>query len=261
MAKRIHPDFYKYAVGILRHGYINSETGKRMGKFADGFDAKDGYDLRRVDEWTPAQKAAVTRLYRHVNHLAARPFKIYKTKNKKRLRSVQEFSQHEYYPKKLKVAFVPVGDPSDKIKIKVRGDVVSMKEKNVLISKIPLDSKELLRDPKATIEMAIANRPEKSFAIQAGKYEIQGTHSRSQIADEVLKLMNKYSADRFDKNNSSSHYFGNWMGGLVAYKFDKLRDKEELDRAKSAFREGMRLPRRRHRTKAKKVWGYTYDGK
>ena len=111
--------FYKHAINVLRHGYVDTETNKRMGKFADGFDPSDGYDMRKINDWTPAQKAKITRMFKTVDKLTSRPFQVYKSKNKARLKKVQQAAQHDEFPKQLKVAFVPTSGRAERVKVRV----------------------------------------------------------------------------------------------------------------------------------------------
>ena len=98
---------------------VFSEAVKTLRKFADGFGAADGYDIRQgYQGLSPYQKRKLRQYISVVEEQTARPFKVVRPRNKKRLRALQDFSQQEKNLKGLKVAFVPVSDPSESLEVR-----------------------------------------------------------------------------------------------------------------------------------------------
>jgi len=243
--------FYKHAINVLRHGYIDPQTKKRQGKFASGFDPSDGYDLRKIHSWTPAQKAKITRLFKIVDKLTARPFQIYRTSNKKNLRRVQEAAQHGIYPKELKVAFVPSNSLKKKVKIRITKRGVKFKQGHVTRRVIDFATfgytpDDVAIDPVGVVNDIVARVPASTYKIQAGE-NVEVGRGKSirmlgnnwpadRVADVVSRMVNYYSSDTYDASDRGSSYFGNWLFGLVAYNFDKERDFMDYDAAYSRAR-------------------------
>lgn len=231
--------FYKHALKVLRHGYIDPETNKRMGKFADGFEASDGFDLRKFNSWSPAQKGKITRLFKTIDKLTSRPFQVYRTTNKKNLRKVQQAAQHDEFPKNLKVAFVPSSSQKEKVKIRItRKGNVKFKQGSVSRDVIDFSSygytpEDLALDPGGVVEDVAKQVPANRYKIQGGEHEVNQGRSigrmgssfpLEKLKEAVRKMVNYYSAERFDADNKNSSYFGNWLFGVVGYNFDEYSD-------------------------------------
>lgn len=243
--------FYKHAINVLRHGYIDPQTKKRQGKFAEGFDPADGYDLRKIHQWTPAQKAKITRMFNIVDRLTNRPFQIYRARNKKNLKRVQQAAQHGTFPKNLKVAFVPTNSQKKKVKIRITKKAVKFKQGRVSRDVINFESfgytpDDLALDPVGVVQDVVSRVPADTYKIQAGE-NVEVNRGKSirrmgnnwpagRIADAVSRMVNYYSSDVYDPDDKNSSYFGNWLFGLVAYQFDKKRDFMDYDAAYSRAR-------------------------
>jgi hypothetical protein len=230
--------FYKHAINIIRHGFFDSDLEKKSGKLADGFNAKDGFDLRYIKDWSPAQKAKVTKMFAAIDELTSRPFKVVKPRRKDHLERLQKTSQHERKIKGLKVAFVPVADPSDKIKITYTKTAVKIKERNVGKWNIELDKKKLLIDPETEINKKIAANSARVYNVMAGKFFIpKPLFSAAEVTAEVIKRQEKYNADDYDENDPNSSYWGNWLGGLIAYDYENRLDGIDFRTARTRFKE------------------------
>lgn len=232
MAKR--PDsFYRDAVKDLRRGIIiDRETGQRSGKLATGFEARDGYNLREIDDWTPAEKSRVTKLWNLVDDLTAKPFQIVRKRKPENIRAVQEFAQHETYPPELKVAIIKVAYPEEKADVYVDPDTleVSVTERGVTrrshdFTKM-VDMDELEDDPREAIKSVVAATPESQmYGIQAGKYEVNRTFTERGVTTAIINLMNEYSEENgYDPDDKNSSHWSNWLGGVVAYEYDTVTE-------------------------------------
>src|SRR5690606_10235489 len=131
------------------------------------------------------------------------------------LRAAQEFAQHERFLPGINVAFIPVANPDEKVKISIsKGGQVVLRSKHVTTRSLRLSARKLVDDPEKHVNAVIRREPDaKRFTIQAGKYEIPRSFSRKQIASGVARYVARY--DNEDANN----YFGNWMHGLSAHQF------------------------------------------
>lgn len=251
---------YIEAVKALRHGLEDPITGKSTGKLATGFEARDGYDLRKFDDWTPAQKAKVTKLYNLADHLASRPFYIYRGRKPENIRLMQEVAQHEQFPKELKVAFLPSpARVKPKIRITKKREVIikqgRITRRAVTLKDAGLTPEDFALDPKASTKQAIDYLERgKRYQIKAGKYLIPNTYDAKYLPVAVAKLVQRYGTDNYDSTDPSSSYFGNWLTGFEVYDFETRRDFER-------FRERQALSRaimKEEREKARRAWRRKY---
>lgn len=182
------------------------------------------YDLRKP--LSSAAKAKINRYYAQIERLTVRPHQVYRAKKSDNLRAVQRFAQHDRRYKEIKVAFVPTdGKNKARVSVNRKGEVRS-KIGYVRMFEIPFDMERLVTEGREYIKEAIDNGPEvKRYVIQAGAFEVPSTSLRKDIVDDVAKYMSKYGADRYDADNPSSHYFGNWLFGVNGYTF---RAQDEL---------------------------------
>lgn len=259
--------FYKQAIQVLRHGYTDPETNRRQGKFADGFDVADGYDLRKINDWSPAQKAKVTRMFKVVDKLTSRPYQVYKSRDPRRLKQVQKAAQHDEFPRGLKVAFVPTSAQAERVKVKVsKTGKVKFKQGSIAREIIDFENygyspEQLAIDPVGVIRDVTTRAPANRYKIQAGEHEVnQGSSIRgmgsSWTADKlpiaISKMINQYSADRFDPEDKNSSYYGNWLFGVVAYNFDEYTNYQNYQAAYNRARQVSKDRRAALRAQAKR---------
>lgn len=211
----------------LRTPLETVEAIRLVRRFAKGFRAKDGFDIRSIKAFgrkaiTPYKRKKLQRYFDVVNFNQAEPHIIKRPRNKKRLRSLQEFSQHEDYPKDLNVAFVPIAVEADSAKIIWKNNKVKkVIQEGYARYTIDFNKKQFVSNPAKEIDRALATTDSKYFFTQAGKHVIyQKGGSAKDIKKEVLALMNKYGDDRFDSKDTNSHYYGNWLNGIIGFNFD-----------------------------------------
>ena len=171
-------------------------------------------DLRKSP--SPAQKAAISKAFNEYTELTSRPYKVYRTKNKDRLKKAQTFARHEKGGPKFDVAFIPVADP--KAKVIFKKDRMKVKTGRVTEEYLFFDLQKLADNPEREIEKTLAQNPDaKAFVVMAGKYLWNGAIQRKFVEENVMKLMARYSPGG-DKYNENNHY-QNWLFGLVASEF------------------------------------------
>jgi len=223
------------AASEIKTNGIHAKRFQEIRKFVD-FD----FDLSK--ELSPYDKRKIKTYSDEVKALTARPNQIVKPRSQKRLRQVQKFAQHENKLKGLKVAFVPTNG-KDKVKVKYQknGKVIFSTEFIDSVY-VELNPKKLTEDSITYVNTQIKKQAPKAkkFTIATAEYEIAGSHSVATIADEVSKLMTKYSV-------GGSGYKGyndaqKWLGGVIGHTFKNQAEYREYDKAKNAAKkEGKRL--------------------
>jgi len=247
--RRIRRDanFYRQAVKMLR-------------PYSSNFNSAHGYVLNKIDEWTPTQKSLVTRYYKQVRALTARPVEVLHFRDEKRLRAAQKASQHDNGFPLLKVAFIPkTTDKPVQVRFtkKMQMEVEGPNYERIYI---PLDSKQLARRTEETIQKAINSAPKSSqwFTIQTGMYELPGAVDAHMLRRRILDLMSKYdgksklprsSGNRGD--NPKYHKWSKWLNGIIVYSFKGKADFAALGRDIRAAKKRIKAERRSHRRKLK----------
>lgn len=187
---------------------LHSERLKQIRPYVN-FD----YDLRKP--LTAAAKRKIKLYHDEVEALTARPYQVYRPRRRDHLAQVQDFSQHEKKLPGLKVAFVPT-DGSHKLNIRfTKEGVVADSSEGIHQARIKLDTAALLKDPIKHVNDRIRGRKEKTFTVQAGRYEIPHSYNRERIAIGVARYVSTYS------NPEANNYFGRWLHGVIAYSFSK----------------------------------------
>lgn len=202
---------YSFALKQLRRlEYVDEQGEIRSLKPAKGFEAKDGYDLRKINEWTPAQKRKITRYYKELDDLTSRPFHPFAPRSKSHLKISQKYSQHRSGFPKFKVAFIPTdGSVTPKVKFTKKGEMRVI-QKGVEKQAFFLSLNTLLTDPKGAMDSITQATGFDTFTIMAGTHEIFSLLGDSAtIADEIAKKQKKYDNHR------------EWLHGVIGYKFKK----------------------------------------
>lgn len=274
-AKELREKFYRDALV----GRAPGPRGKLPGEFpglrayAKGFTAAEGFDLHRIAEWTPAQKAKVTRYFKEVHELTARPFQVVRLRNKAHLQMAQTVAKHAQGFPQIKVAFVPVASDQP-VRVRFTKDSMVVEAKYWDKRELLFDQERLALEGGDEVDRLTKSAPKNTvFTIQAGKYEIPNTGDARTIRKRVVALMNKYdgkkplpktSGNRGDK--PEKHHWSIWLAGLTAYNFknrgNPQRLLKDMERAKTALRAQRAAIQRRGRNRKNKDGmddGYEYD--
>jgi len=240
---------------------INKEYSKKLKAIRSFVDFD--YDLRKPLH--PNSKAKINKYFEAINAIEARPNKVYRSKNKKRVKDVQEFGRNgfEKLPG-IKVAFYestaanPIKLRFDKKGIHAHGEFFDIRY-------VPFHLQKLLDNPEKEIDRALnsdGSKGAKFFRVavgDGGQYSIASPASRDQVQNVVGDLMKKYvknDSDGKPKNN----YWGNWLHGLLPMtarnqtevltfmkKEGKIRDAHKLKRRKAKRNEKVQRMRQRNR--------------
>ena len=232
---------------------------RKIRPFVTGFGAKEGYNLRNVGEWTRGQKAQVTKYYKALSQLAARPFHVYTSRDKDKVAQARRITDQDPSLKKIKGALVPVSTFGEKPHISVT-DRGTMEATTDRMQKLWFDwdfygitPEEIAIDPEGATQAVIDQQPPGVlYGIQTGQYEfgkgVPLLFPEQRIASEVAKLVSKYSADNgYDPDDSNSSWFGNWLFGLTGYRFPSVKDRTAWVRSTRAYAERRREERRKKR--------------
>ena len=268
--------FYRAAIqGVFstdKNGrrYRSPDTHGGLRSYASGFAAADGYDLRDIDSWTPAQKAKVTKYWNALNDLTARSNYVFRGRNKEHLRIAQEVAQHPPKMPAFKVAFIPFtppkGEPGFVPELKFTKGTVIVKSQHHTRRYIPFDKEALVENPDAEIKRAISEAGNaKIFTIQAGMYEISTASDKGMIGEHVKRLMAKYdgvttlTGDK-KKDDPAAHDHRRWLNGIIGYKFapgggadNVARLQRDMEKAKRELSIKRRNARARMKREGEKV--------
>jgi len=203
----------------------------RTGNIASGFGAADGYDLRDIENWTPQQKAKLTRTFNIVKSLSERPYQVYRPRKRENLELVQEAAHVIPTPPEINIAFVPVAHPGERADIEIikreqikkrRGkEVIEQKPMVVIhdrdVAKIPVkwsdvnvSKKEFQKDPvKATQKLIdeMAKLGINTFTPMAGVHEFPRSFNAQGLLEEIRNIMAQYSKERWSAFLLGIHAF------------------------------------------------------
>lgn len=233
---------------------------------ASGFDAKHGYRLADFDEWTPAQKAKITKYHNELQRMTAQPWTIHHERSSTKREKMNEVLGYDT-GYKFKVVILPYVKKVDKRGREVKPKVSLTKQGAVRVGNkwynkvsVQLNQVALARNSKAEVARVLEAVPDaQRFTILTNPHnEMPGLYDRSLIADRVRQLMLKYDGikplPRGSGNAGDSpkhHKWTLWMHGLVGYEFPNLRGKTiagavtDFDAAKRELQRRRRAERKR----------------
>jgi hypothetical protein len=229
---------------------------RRTGKIANGFTAKDGYDLRDPDSWTPQQKAKLTRVYNQIKQLTDRPYYVYRGRKAENIARVQEATNPYAYPKEVKIAFVPVARPGEKPTIRfTKTKVLSIRDKPQTIETVEIIergvstkpiywadvgvSAEMLRnDPLAAVKKMHAAISAREYSLMAGARQQPESYGPIALANLIVKIQDNYP-ERWPQ----------FLLGVQAYKFPKRTDISGYRKSRTKAQDAQRKARERDRKK------------
>lgn len=249
------------------------------------FSVAKGFSVSKVP--TRAQMKKVRKQAEEIIALKSRPHIEYKTRSKRRLAEAQKFAGHAD-ESILTRAFVPTQTPEQKAElIFEHGKAPYLKdtESGAIMRFVPLPDIIEYTDDEGNvqeesiytvtgeyddegepiyevIQKGLVDYVEEQIRIHApdAKYVLirngnnqiwaQGGDRKS-IAGQMAFLMRRYGIDKFTDDDPESHYFGNWMTGLMTYStvgsFNAFIDDRQEEFAKHGAR------KHRARTKGRKT--------
>lgn len=234
MARKYQWSAAKYRAALLG----NREDGiKGLRSLARGFDAKDGYDINKIDKWTAAQRRKVRETVHRVHELEGQLKMVVRPQKESELRRLQKGFHGSVPSKQFKVAFVPYHDPrivqpgakqpQPKIRMLKEGVSVQTRGYNRVI--IPFDPVKLATNTRREVARAAAQMPKaKIFFVQTGNNQTLHGMSLGIVTSQILKWMEQYdgikalpSSSGNKGDNPEHHHWEKWLTGLIGYELHK----------------------------------------
>lgn len=231
------------------------QRARRMrGLFGDTFKAKDGYDLRKIKSWSPAQKSKVTKYFRV---MAPRITGDFVVKRYRRQDSIDAAVVASLQEQRLKgqtaVAFSV--DSGDKLSVKIKRSTKTVRKsrvnkktgeitfttKRIRITtanvvknglgrtKLAFDKQAFLEDPDAEIDRVLAESGANVFRVLVGGQEQNKALTRNMVKDEIFALIRDYSPRNIQRDQDQRP-FDEWLNGLVAYDGTQKRTLSGVER-------------------------------
>jgi hypothetical protein len=186
--------------------------------FGDMFKAKSGFDLRKPGKWTPAQKAKVTKYWRVIAPQVARTHEARYYRVPENLEAAVMYTQQERLLPGQKAALF-AKTPDEKIEVKVRGGRINVRRNSVEVGKVYFDPDLLIADPIEAARQAMDQlKGAKLYKLMFGPHESRGTFKTPEaVVNAMAFFIGRYGDDEFDADDPFSHYYGNWLGGVIGY--------------------------------------------
>jgi hypothetical protein len=205
------------------------ERAKRMrGFFGDMFKAKDGYDLRKVDSWTPQQKAKVTRYFRVIAPRITGDFIVKRYRKPENITAAIQASLQERVLEGQTAAAFNV-DPGEKLEIKIREGRASVKQGGIDRVRLPFNKAAFLEDADAEIDRVLAATDANVFRVITGGQQQNKTLTREDVKGEIFALIMNYRPEAI-REEHGQRPFDEWLNGLMAYPGTKKKTFTAIDR-------------------------------
>jgi len=231
---------------------INKEYSKKL-KAIRGYVDFD-YDLRK--RLHPNSKRKINKYFEAINTIQARPNKVYRSKNKKRVKEVQSFGRNGFdgLPG-IKVAFYesPAANP---VKIKFDKKGLHAKGKYFDIRYVPFDLQNLLDNPNGEVNRALndsGTKGAKYFRLSVGEngqFNIASPRARESVPGFINQLMEKYTKTT-DDGKPNNNYWANWLHGLLPMTVKNQTSLDDFLIKENRQREAIKDKRRKARRNAK----------
>lgn len=222
-----------------------------------GFESDDGYDLARVDEWTPQQKRRIRDYFHRVSQLQGQSKLVVRPRSKRQLRKLQDAFHGEVPSEKFKVAFLPYHHPRTtlpgakrvKPKVTLLKDGVSIKTSVYDRQFIRFDPKRLVKNVEKEVRRVAAQMPKAAiFYAQVGANQTIPAEDLTGLIQQIKFFINRYDGKKPLPKDSGNygdspraHHWRRWLEGMVGYKLPKGVSE---DRAAELIAKGMEENRR-----------------
>lgn len=204
---------------MLADHLLKQRVKKLRPLFGEMFKARSGFDLRKLDEWTPTMKSRVTKYYHVMAPLIARPHTVRRYRDPDHLKEAVAYSQQEKWLKGQRAAVFDIAR-DEKLEVKFsRGGRIKVQRGGVLVRKAYFDMATFIEDPPAAVDQALDELEGATrFKLIMGPHESRGYFkSRDGLMAGIAFFRGQYSEDEEDPEDEHSHYFGNWLFGVIGY--------------------------------------------
>jgi len=206
------------------------ERAKRLRPFFKGqFAAGEGFDLRKPDSWTPAQKAKVTKYFRVMAPHITGDFVTKRYRNKENEQAAFDASLQEHRLKGQTGIAFKLSDPNEKLEIVVKRGKATIKQSGVTRVKIKFNRERFLADPDAEIDRALATTKANAFRLITGGSTQLKRLTRSDVKLELMALIKQYAPTRVRYEQGQRSY-DDWLNGLIAYEGSAKKTATAIDK-------------------------------
>lgn len=225
--------------------YSYARKVRELRRISNRFDPDNGYDLRQLNQWSNARKAAITRAWNEVDEYLHSVHRIYRPRKRKNLQRVSQQFWGRKAPKWMNAIPVQVMDPRNPARVTVT------KKGNVELTEtfpsghkyksrtVYFDHDLLLKDSAEAARQAMLPYHDKKdlFVVMTGEHPSRFGGGKAGVLDAVAHLTLSYGADKYDANDPSSKFYGNWLAGVRHIGSGSKQDFFEYVVAKRKYRE------------------------
>lgn len=215
-----HPRYGKTKTKVQRQKLDKKRQYKERAKrlrpfFKDMFAAKSGFDLRSPGQWMPAQKARVTRYFRTMAPNITGDFEVKRYYILENMAAAVDASLQEM-PLKGQTAAAFRVDPGERLDIKIKRGVATIKKHGMARIKLKFDKRLFMEDPKKEVERVLSQTDATVFQILVGGQGQNVTLRREDVMDEIARLVEEYAPSNI-RPDQAQRPFTDWLNGLIAY--------------------------------------------
>lgn len=234
---------------------VAGETGmpySSLRTYLRGFEARDGFDLRRYEEWTPAQRRKIRDAFTRVRRLTSQDTRWRSDIPRSRLPDVHAFYHGNIKSKDFKGAFVPSSMPivegekakdykPPKLFLSPDAEVIYSEERGIKRADTMFDQKALATDTRREVERALDRLPKDShvYYVKVDEKRTLSGETRENIVQQIIKWINQYDGvkdlPRSSGNygdNPKHHHWTRWLNGVVGMKFAGMLQGKRAARAR-----------------------------
>lgn len=235
----------------IKNDALKEHVKKMRPYFGDLFKAKSGFDLRKPDKWTAAQKSKVTKYWHVIAPQVARSHEARYYRDPENLEAAVMYTQQERLLPGQKAALFSL-TPGETLNVKVKKGRVNVKRNSVEVEKVYFDPDKMLEDPIGAGRDALAQlEGAKLFKLMFGPHESRGTFKTPDaVLNSMAFFIGHYGDDQFESEDQFSHHYGNWLGGVIGYfgrreSVESRVEREDSERAEAVVERKRARGRRR----------------
>ena len=205
------------------------ERVKRMrGLFGDQFKPKDGYDLRRINSWTPQQKSKITRYFRVIAPRITGDFVVKRYRKAENLRAAIDASLQEK-PLRGQTAAAFSVDPGERVEIKVVRGRATVKKQGLKQVRLMFNKNAFLVDWEKEVDRVLDETDANAFRVITGAFEQNKMLTRKDVKEEILKLLMDYHPAAI-RNRKDMREATEWLNGIAAYPGAAKKTQTQLEK-------------------------------
>lgn len=212
----------------IKHSKLYDRVEAMRPYFGDLFKASNGYHLGKIGEWSRAQVNKVNKYWQVMAPLVSRPHKARYYRRKDHLDAAIVYSQQEQFLKGQTAALFDM-NRDEVLKVRfTRSGEIQVRRGGVSVRKVYFNPVDLISDPIETVRDAAAElKGARRFKLIMGPHESRGYFKTvDSLLEGIAAIQSKYSDDEYDEDDEHSHYYANWLFGLIGY-YGQARDLDD----------------------------------